>query len=282
MESFTVQGLSLLLAKVLPEPHAGLLSGLLFGTKATLTPQFRQALVSSGTIHIIALSGMNISILIDMLSEYLLRGISRRWATLLLLGAIVWFVWFVGPSPSIVRAAIMGSMSLVAISTGRQRWAVWSLVVAVGVMLVINISWIADLSFQLSALATLGILLFGNRRKPAITVQSDHEERWYERIVRHFWHILETDLRLTLAAQSLTIPLILFTFRRISLVAPLTNIAIGWLIAPLTALGWVTAITGFLVPPISYMFGWVDWVFLEYLIRTVHFMSELPLANIEF
>lgn len=91
---------------------------------------------------------------------------------------------------------------------------------------------------------------------------------------------IKDDLRLTLAAQSLTVPLILFHFHRISLISPFANLAIGWVIGPLTGLGWVTVVAGWAWLPLGQAFALIDWLFLEYLVRTVQFMSRVPLASV--
>src|SRR4030042_5052354 len=111
----TVATFTSVINHLLPEPHAGLLAGMLFGTRATISQEFVQALTVTGTLHIIALSGMNISILAGLSIMTLLRFVSRRVASLLTVLIIVGFVWFVGVSPSVVRAAIMGSLTLFSI-----------------------------------------------------------------------------------------------------------------------------------------------------------------------
>jgi len=87
------------------------------------------------------------------------------------------------------------------------------------------------------------------------------------------------NLRLTLAAQVFTIPLILYSFHQFSLVAPLANLAIEWVIAPVTLLGWVTVFLGFPLLYAGQIVAWVDWILLKYLIRTIYFMSRLPFAS---
>lgn len=254
----TVQTLTSVINQLLPEPHAGLLSGLLFGTKASLSRELYDALVKSGTLHIVALSGMNISIVAGIIGKAFMRFMSRRVASLLTILGITVFVWFVGPSASVVRAAIMGSISLLAVVAGRQYWSMFSWALAVSTMVLINIQWLFDISFQLSALATLGIILFGKTEK----------------------NLLLSDLRLTLAAQVFTIPLILFHFHRISLISPVSNVLIGWLIAPLTILGWLTVFAGFIWLPLGQMLAWVDWTLLQYLFTVVDITSKLPLASL--
>ncbi len=347
--------------QLLPEPHAGLLSGLLFGTKATLTKDLYQQLITTGTLHIVALSGMNITILASLVSLTLLRVVSRRIASLLTLLLIVGFVWFVGFSPSVIRAAIMGTISLLAVIFGRQSWSILSWILAVGIMLLLNPLWIGDLSFQLSAMATLGIILFGSRMVTGpvsrvshaassssqsvsaigvprqmyahasgdesvgsglLDVRPAHEnsrgghphrdvigsagslthfemsaegaraplfgardrtarEMWRatSALMRWFWLSIHDDLHITLAAQVFTIPLILWYFHRISLISPLANILIGWLIAPLTVLGWLVAALGWIFLPLGQIVAWVAWVPLQFLLIVVDAMAKVPLAS---
>src|SRR5450759_2989190 len=111
----TVATFTSVINQVLPEPHAGLLAGILLGTKNTLSKDFLAALTTTGTLHIIALSGMNISILADLSITTFLRVVSRRVASLLTILIIIGFVWFVGVSPSVIRAAIMGCLTLFAV-----------------------------------------------------------------------------------------------------------------------------------------------------------------------
>ena len=249
--------------QVLPEPHAGLLAGILFGTKATLSNDFLEALTTTGTLHIIALSGMNISILAGLSITTLLRFVSKRVASLLTIFIIIGFVWFVGVSPSVVRAAIMGSLTLLSVVSGRQSWTLLTYCFTIAVMLFVKPDWLGSLSFQLSALSTLGIILFAKNTSGKKNVLVD-------------------DLRVTLSAQVFTIPLILFVFRRISLVSPLTNILIGWTIAPVTGIGMVMAVAGWIWLPLGYILGWVNWVLLEYLIVMVRWTAKIPFSSVGF
>lgn len=258
MTPFTVQGLTSVINQVLPEPHSSLLAGLLFGTKTNLPRDLYEALITTGTIHIAALSGQNLSILSTMISDRLVWVIGKRGASVVMLLIIIWFVSFVGPSPSIVRAAIMTSLTMIATIFGRQYWALLSWTLAVGTMLVLNLSWISDISFQLSALATLGIILFYKKEN----------------------NVVKDELRLTLSAQTFTVPLILFHFHRISLIAPIANLAIGWSIPWITGLGWGLSVLGWIWLPLGQVVSWVNWVFLEFLVRTVRMMSHVPYASV--
>jgi len=260
--------------QMLPEPHAGLLAGILFGTKATLSRDLYNALVTTGTLHIVALSGMNITILESLVGVSLLRFFSKRVTSVLTIVVIIGFVWFVGVSASVIRASIMGSLALLAVIFGKQTWSFYSFFITVGIMLLIHPAWISDISFQLSAGATLGIILFGGKSAKII---EKNGRLW---IFRYLYSFIQDDLRVTLAAQVFTIPLIFFTFHRISLVSPLTNILIGWTIAPLTAVGLIAVLLGWMWLPLGYVGGWVAWTFLEYLIFVIVWTAKIPFASL--
>ncbi len=294
MAPLTVVGLTSVINQLLPEPHAGLLAGLLFGTNASLSRDFYNALVATGTLHIIALSGQNITIMEDLIGTLLLPFVGKRWASLITIGIIVWFVWFVGLSPSVIRAAIMGSLSLIAVLFGRQYWALLSWAVTVCIMLIVHIGWLTDISFQLSALATLGIIVFGKKKGNAVyEVRAMPADVFHTdgcpatglgyQLVHTMYHsvlsFIGDDLRLTLAAQVCTIPLTVMTFHRFSLISPLANLAIGWVIAPVTMLGWITVFGGSVVLYAGQIVAWIDWLLLEYVIRTVQFLSQIPFAS---
>ena len=86
----TVADFTNIINQLLPEPHAGLLNGILFGTKAAIPKDFTDALIATGTLHIVALSGMNITIMENLTAGFLVPVTGKRWATILTLGMIVW------------------------------------------------------------------------------------------------------------------------------------------------------------------------------------------------
>jgi competence protein ComEC len=138
-------------------------------------------------------------------------------------------------------------------------------------------------SFQLSALATLGIILFGSKK------QSDGQSLPHAPLgipksspLTFFWSLIEEDLRISLAAQVFTIPIFLFHFHRISLISPVANVAIAPTIAPLTILGWITAGLGVLWLPLVVIISWVDWLLLQYLLIIVTVSSHIPYASIQW
>ena len=327
--------------QVLPEPHAGLLNGILFGVKATIDPGLKNSLLQSGTLHIIALSGMNISILVTLVNLALLRFIRRPIANVATVAIIIGFIWFVGPSPSVIRAGIMGTISLLAVSMGKQAWPLYSWVLAVTLMLLLNPLWIADTSFQLSVMATLGIILFG-KSKPSLTnfnkgrggeyraarvvavrktpagpapstslragaepsLPPEALRREASRVTRLFplewaldgtsssnirtrlstfylilYTLVADNLRVTLAAQVFTIPIIILQFHRVSLISPLTNVLIGSLIEPVTVLGLALVAAGVIWMPLATVLAWITWVPLQFIILMIVWTGRIPFAS---
>ncbi|MBI5619830.1 ComEC/Rec2 family competence protein [Candidatus Gottesmanbacteria bacterium] len=315
--------------QLLPEPHAGLLSGILFGTKATLSKELTDALITTGTLHIVALSGTNITILTGIINFSLLWLVGRRWASALTILLITGFIWFVGPSASVIRAGIMGGISLLAIIFGRQTWGLLAWMLAVSTMLLLNPAWISDLSFQLSAMATLGIILFGGRKEQGAQValpevageamktsagspdgeptkfslaslfgdgEPEDSKGYFSEdgskfslatsggassgVFHWIWSLIRENLHLTLAAQVFTIPIIFWYFHRVSLISPIANVLIGWLIQPLTVVGLVVAIAGWIFLPLGQVIAWGAWVGLQYLLTVVMLLSKVPGASI--
>lgn len=300
----TVSDFTSIINQLLPEPHAGLLSGMLFGTKAALSNELYSALITTGTLHIVALSGMNIAILTNLVGKALYVSFSRRIASLLTVAAITVFVLFVGASPSIVRAAVMGGISLFAPIAGRQSLGIPAWAVAVTGMLFVRPGWIAEISFQLSALASLGMICFGESSRSQEHAWKKRMEKrlcqWFggqqglvsespeKKFLRHssiqtlvvIIHGITSNLKTTLSAQVLTLPVLAFSFHRISLISPITNILIGWTIPPLTALGFIGVLAGYIWLPLGQPVAWLAWVFLEYCIRIVMTTSFIPFAGI--
>lgn len=254
---------------LLPEPQASLLSGMLFGVRQQMPTDLYGGMRDSGVLHVVALSGSNISILIDIVAKMTLF-LGKKISVITTIIVIGGFVIFVGASPTIVRAAIMGSMSLIAIYLGRREWSLLSLFLASGVMLLALPNLIEDISFQLSFLATLGIILADG------IVERKRIFRLLDQLIYGF----KENLAMTLSAQLFTLPIIVLNFQRISLVAPLTNLLVGWVIQPIMVLGFMTAILGWIWLPLGIIPGWLSWVPLTYFLVVVEWFSKIPLASL--
>lgn len=256
---------------LLPEPHASLLNGILFGVKTSIPRYLYEALVTTGTLHIIALSGMNISILVTLIATTTLF-LGRKISILLTVVSIWLFVAFVGFSPSVVRAAGMGSVSLFAIYLGKQSYGLISLFIVSLIMLFFDIELLKNISFQLSFLATVGIILATKKGK--ITQKGGFRQRLVS--------VIKENFRLTLYAQLFTLPVILYNFRRLSLIAPLANVLIEWTIQPVMVLGFVVGIAGWIWWPLGVIPAWITWVPLTYFITVIQWLAKVPGASVQF
>lgn len=242
--------------------------------------EFYQALVRTGTLHVVALSGTNITILIRLI-EKLSLPLGGRKSGIATLVAILSFVLFVGLEPPIVRAAIMGGIATLGDFLGKRQYGLLSLLFASGVMLLIRPDWLYSLSFQLSFLATLGIIIFDAPRTGGVIREIRGIGVIREIYVKSKRAFVE-NLRTTLAAQVFITPLLVYNFGRLSLVAPLSNALAMWSVGPITWLGVFLALGGAILWPLGRVLAWVSWVFLEYFIIVVEWTSKVPFGEVRF
>ncbi len=143
-----------------PEPAASLLAGILLGMDSGIPRDLHDAFAATNTLHIVAISGFNITIIAGILSKFARRVFSASTSTFVVIGGLAVYTLLVGASPSVVRAAIMGSLAVLALHYHRQNDALNALGIAALGMCVINPYTLFDLGFQLSFLATLGLVLY--------------------------------------------------------------------------------------------------------------------------
>lgn len=243
------------ISQLLPSPQAELLSGILLGSKKTLPAELKLALRDTSTLHMVVVSGQNLSMVAGFF--LLLSGlIKRRIAMTFSLLAIVLYTLLTGVQVPVLRAAVMAILAFYAEAVGRQRDGVWVLIVTAGLMLLVNPSWTADLSFQLSFLATLGIITVA----PA-----------FERALKFLPAFLRQDLAVTTGAQLMVMPIIIQNFHQLSIVGIFANLLVGWTIPFIMILGVLTLVLGSIV-------SLATNVFLTYFIYLVHFFASLPFA----
>jgi competence protein ComEC len=280
--------------RIFPEPSASLLSGILLGMDSGIPRDLHDAFATTNTLHIIAISGFNISIIAGVLLKLARRVLSVSAATFVVIGGLAVYTLLVGANASVVRAAIMGSLSLLALYYHRHNDALNALGVSAFLMCLVDPWTLYDLGFQLSFLATLGLVLYGEalarwfetqveRILPKSGHPPDEVQVSSQKTMRlkQIVGAVSDSLIVTLAAQITTTPLILFTFHRLSTVGLLTNLLILPAQPPLMILGGIATIGGMLFQPLGQMVAWVAWSFLEWTIVIVQTTAALPLASIE-
>jgi competence protein ComEC len=191
------------------------------------------AFTTAGVSHVVAISGWNIAIVAASVAA-LLRRSRRRTRSVAIVLAIVAYTAFAGGSPSVVRAAAMAGVVLLARESGRAGRAAAALGHATGLLLLADPGLVGDAGFQLSVLATAGLLAWATPLRDRLDrAAGGRAPGW----------LLET-LALSLAAQLATLPVVLATFGRLSLVSPFANLLIAPLVPPAMALGGVALAGG--------------------------------------
>ncbi|HKY50209.1 MAG TPA: ComEC/Rec2 family competence protein, partial [Candidatus Limnocylindria bacterium] len=217
------------LRTLVPEPESGILLGIVLGERTSLSRDLTDAFAASGTMHLLAISGFNMT-LVGTAVALALRGrarpIVRACATV---AAIVAYSVLVGLGPSVMRAALMASVASCGLASGRRAATANALCVAVTAMLLADPAAIADLGFLLSASATAGLVL------------------WQAPLAARFAPLpgaLREGLATTLAASIPTLPLVAAAFGRVSLVSPVANLVAVPLFPPLMVAGAATSALG--------------------------------------
>ena len=248
------------LRSALPEPHASLAAGVLLGTRAGAPPELRAALAATGTTHVVAVSGFNVAVLAALVELVVVRLFGRAWA-LPPMFAIVWtYTLLVGAPPSAVRAAAMISLVFAARAVGRLPDPSTVLALAGAGMLAWDPRLALDLSFQLSVLATAGLILFAVPIADRLSV--------LPRAVRE-------PVAVALAAQVATLPIILATFHTLSVIAPLANVLVGPALPGIMLAGGLLAVLEPL-PGLGALLSWLSWALLTYVLAAIDWAAELP------
>lgn len=264
---------------ILPEPAASLLAGILLGVDSGIARDVSAAFNATNTAHIIAISGFNIAILAGILAALARRVVGAPYATLVVILGLSAYTLLVGASASVVRAAIMGSLSLIALHYHRPNDALTALAVSAGLMLMWNPFILYDLGFQLSFLATLGLILY-------VPPLSAAFENFFTRVTcsqraKQIVGALNDSFIVTLAAQITTTPLIVFAFHRLSLVGLLTNLIVLPAQPAVMLWGGLATLLALLVPPIGQVIAWIAWAFLTFTIVIVQATASLPFGSIQ-
>ncbi len=266
------------LAQIFPEPHAALLQGILLGVESGIPRDLNDAFSATGTSHIVAISGFNIAIIAGIFAALANRLFgAQRGAVIAILG-IAAYTLLVGAGASVVRAAIMGSLAIVASRLGRRTLGLNTLAVAVIGMTLINPLTLWDVGFQLSAVATLGLVLYAEPFEAAFR-NFTARITTPENAARLTAYVGEFFL-LTLAAQITTLPLIAYYFKRLSLVSLVANLLIIPAQPAVMVMGGLALIAGLIWLPLGQVVAWIAWPFTAYTIAFVELFAKVPGAAI--
>ncbi len=252
------------------EPEASLLGGLILGAKEDMGKTLLEDFRKTGVIHIVVLSGYNLSLVAFFFMKiFAFLGL----VTSSILGAlsIVLFTVMTGASATIVRAAIMALLVILAKITGRTSEIIRALFVAAVIMLLFNpMLLLYSPSFQLSFLATLGLISLGPKIEEFI--------KFVPQTKLDFRGILAA----TLATQIFVLPLILYMMGSVSIVSPVVNLLI-LIIIPLTMFfGFLAVMFSIFTFSVASIFAFISFIFLAYTLKIVDIFADLPFAVFEY
>lgn len=251
----------------LPEPQAGLAEGLLLGVKRALGEDLEQVFRSTGIIHIVVLSGYNIMLVVAFVM-YMLAFL-LPWRARLCVGviAIVSFALMVGLSSTVMRASLMAALALVAKGVGRTYTVLHALFVAGLVMLLFNpYLLVYDVGFQLSFLATLGLILVAPLLEKVFTSIPSVIG------IRDFFTA-------TLATQLLVLPILLYQIGEFSVVSVLVNVLVLPMVPVAMLATFLMIVLGKISVILSLPFVYIAYGSLTYIIETANLFGTLPVAS---
>ena len=255
-----------------PQPESGLLAGILLGNDNDLPQALTQAYRDTGTAHIIAISGFNMAILAGFFTFLFSRALNRYWAAALSGLALMVYAIFVGASPSVMRAALMAVLAFGGHLIGRKNGGLNALGLTAGLMCLVNPLLLWDASFQLSFMATLGLVLFANPLETWLDALL--QKRFPEETAHRLTGPVSEYFLFTLAAQVTTLPVIALQFKRLSL----TSLAANPLVLPVQPavliMGGVSTLCGMALPAVGKVLAAITWPLLAYSNRMVEALAK--------
>ena len=255
-------------SQALGEPESGLLPGLVLGDTSALSDDLKDNFRTCGLTHLTAVSGANFAIIIGaLLLVVRWLGAGPRPAVALTAIAIVVFVILVRPSPSVVRAAVMGGVGLSALLIRRRSQAMPALCAAIMTLLMIWPAFAVQPGFILSVTATAGLIVIApvvaewlrNHRVPAGVAEL---------------------LAVAVVAQAVTTPTVLMISGQISTMAIVANLLIALVVAPITVLGTCAAVVTLVCPPVAVLLARFTGPELWWMVWVAEKLSRIPLATL--
>jgi competence protein ComEC len=259
------------------DPEASLLAGILLGVDTGLTKELQDAFKNTGTAHIIAISGFNMAIIAGVFFSLFKNLFGERWGAVIAAVGILFYTLMVGAEAAVMRAALMGIISLAARQLGRRNMGMNALGAVALFMALYNPLVLWDVGFQLSFFATLGLILYA---EPFSLFVSNIISRFSKGDTSTFAQILNDNVVLTFAAQLTTIPIMAYHFKRISLISLIANPFILPVQPAVMILSGLAMLVSHVIFPLGQLLAWIAWPFAAYTIRIVELFDQVPHGSI--
>lgn len=270
--------LSRSLQSLLPEPQASLAEGIILGIRTNIPKTLSDAFTHTGTTHVLAISGQNLTIIAGLLTALAVWVLGRRRQLYIILAVVsVWFyALLAGMGPSVLRAVIMATIFLSAHLFGRPGSAAPAVTFAAVLMVGWQPGILSDISFQLSFLSILGLIYLAPPLQAAIA-------RWTENgVTDHWWGTplaMMTDaLAVSLSAVLFTLPVVAYNFHTISPAGIPATLLLLPVLPAVMLLSGAAAFAGLLVTALAHVLAWAAWVPLSFMVVVVTVFDRLPLS----
>jgi competence protein ComEC len=259
--------------RLLPEPQASLIVGILLGIQSSIPDDVYANFSATGTSHILVVSGWNFTIVAALLGGLTARLRLGRWTAFWLTLTMMWiYALFTGGSAAVLRAAVMASLMVLARSSERRSEPWTLLLAACWIISAADPHTLWDLGFQLSALATASLFAFARPVESWLGERPPFTWAWMAPFTEA--------LTATLAAQVLTLPLILSAFGNLSLIAPLANVLLVPVVPYAMLFGSLALAGGLLWLPLGQLLGLLLWLPLTWIAQGVAILAQPSWAAI--
>ena len=271
MIRYRIQGI---LETYIPSDCVAFAKALLLGDTSQLPYRVDTDLKVSGIRHVVAVSGLHISVFFAIISTITFR---KRFLTALVgMPLLILFAAVAGFTPSVTRACIMCGLMLVAQLLNKEYDGPSALSFAVLIMLAVNPYCIGSVSFQLSVASVAGIFLFAPGIREKLTLRLKNEKGKKYRLLRK----LAAGIAVTIGAQILTIPLCAYYFGVVSLVGVFTNLLVLWTVSLTFCLLVAVCVLALVCLPLAVIAGSVAGVLIRYVLTAAKIMAAFPWAAV--
>lgn len=266
------------LDRLFPEDTLGFARALLLGDKNALSYEVDTAFQTSGISHVVAVSGLHVSILFSIV--YALGGRHRIVGVVFGIPVLILFAAIAGFAPSIVRACIMQALMVLALLINKEYDPPTALAFSALVMLAVNPLTITSVSFQLSVSCMVGIILFSNRIHDYLLRGKRIEKAKGRSLKAKLIRWLVSSVSVTVGAVITTTPLCAYYFDSVSLIGILTNLLTLWIISFIFYGIMAACVAGAIWLPLGQGIAWlISWV-IRYVIGVAKLLSKFPLAAV--
>ncbi|MDO8625427.1 MAG: ComEC/Rec2 family competence protein [Candidatus Diapherotrites archaeon] len=254
--------------QILPESHASFLFGLVFGGDVGLDRDVQDEFRRTGTSHILAASGFNVSLFTFVFFSFIIQYLGRKRGAIATVVLLVTYVIMAGATAAVIRAAIFGCVLLIGATIGRRASITNTLLLTASVMLFYNPRWLLDdVGFQLSFVAFAAIMFVAPRFEKHLAFIPDHLG-------------IRNALAGSLSAIVLTLPIILWQFGTVSLVAPFANVFVLPLVPFLMFYTIAILPIAWLSTSIGQLVAWPSLIGSKYILSIISIFASPTFASV--